>query len=166
MCKNKALCDKIKEIIKTDIESWLYDKMCIGCELERRCHINCEHCDEFEENLYCIENNEDCEYFQDFYGFDYDDELDEEEKQRIREEFYKGEATTLGQIIYNKRKQLKLKKHDVYNNAKVHHLSYSQIENDDFARIKEETVLKVLDYLDIPFNVYFPYLKKIYKKED
>lgn len=93
-------------------------------------------------------------------------EKEEEENKRIREEFYKDKATTLGQIIYNKRKQQKLKKHDVYNNAKVNHTSYSQIENDDFARIKEETVLKVLEYLDIPFTVYFPYLKKIYKKED
>lgn len=110
MCKNKALCDKIKEIIKTNIESWLYDKMCIGCELERRCHINCEHCDEFEENLYCIENNEDCEYFQDFYGFDFDDDLDEEEKEDIINYFEKEKIMSEKdkEIYLNSVKQTKI----------------------------------------------------------
>ena len=84
MCKNKLLCDKIKEILDFNIEYWLYNKMCVGCERERICHRECDNCDDYIENLEGIyELSNDCEHFRDFYGFDFDEDLDEEEKEEI-----------------------------------------------------------------------------------
>jgi len=33
------------------IEEELYSRMCDGCENERRCHVYCENCDEYEDEL-------------------------------------------------------------------------------------------------------------------
>ena len=59
--------EKIKENEKS-IEDWceyfekanndelsLYERLCVGCEREKWCHDNCEHCEEYEEEL--EENN-------------------------------------------------------------------------------------------------------------
>lgn len=86
MCKNKELCDKIKEIRKVDVEAWLYDLLCDGCECELRCHWSCEHCEEFENDYYGIEENEECEHYEDFYHFSYGEELTKEEQEEIIQE--------------------------------------------------------------------------------
>lgn len=34
-----------------DLEFELYQRMCAGCEYERRCHVQCETCEDFEDRL-------------------------------------------------------------------------------------------------------------------
>ena len=36
---------------KMNKEDWLYERLCMGCKREKRCHDNCEHCEEYEELL-------------------------------------------------------------------------------------------------------------------
>ena len=60
MSENKEKC------VKINIESWLYNKMCINCENERKCHYCCERCNDFEENLLCLEQGYECDYTYDF----------------------------------------------------------------------------------------------------
>lgn len=41
-----------------DLEQELYEKICTDCESERRCHIECEHCDYYYEKLKELEEEE------------------------------------------------------------------------------------------------------------
>lgn len=36
---------------KMNKEDWLYERLCVGCEREKWCHDNCEHCEEYEKLL-------------------------------------------------------------------------------------------------------------------
>lgn len=51
---NKEMADKnlnnIKKALKDDSLS-LYERLCVGCEREKWCHDNCEHCEEYEKAL-------------------------------------------------------------------------------------------------------------------
>ena len=41
-----------------DVEELCYIIMCVGCEDEKRCHDNCENCDEYYEELDELEKEE------------------------------------------------------------------------------------------------------------
>lgn len=43
--------------VEDDKEQQLYERLCVGCPRERICHETCETCEEYEEELFKIENN-------------------------------------------------------------------------------------------------------------
>jgi hypothetical protein len=40
---------------KIDLEQIVYESKCVGCERERYCHVNCETCEEYQEELQELE---------------------------------------------------------------------------------------------------------------
>jgi len=42
---------KLSSVFGADLESILYQQFCVGCENEKRCHEECEKCDDFLEAL-------------------------------------------------------------------------------------------------------------------
>lgn len=60
MSENKDKC------VEIDIQYWLYNKMCVRCERETICHNNCDCCEEFADNLTCLEEGDECDYTYDF----------------------------------------------------------------------------------------------------
>lgn len=54
-----------------DLEQELYEKICWGCESERKCHIECEHCDYYYEKLEELEQEQE------------DNEIEEEVERRM-----------------------------------------------------------------------------------
>lgn len=54
-----------------NLEQELYQLMCVGCEKERHCHIECEHCDEYHEKLEELEEEQ------------YEKEIEEEVERRM-----------------------------------------------------------------------------------
>lgn len=55
-----------------DLEQELYEKICWGCESERKCHIECEQCDYYREKLKELEEEE------------YEKEIEEEAERRMQ----------------------------------------------------------------------------------
>lgn len=55
-----------EKYVKIDKKYWLYKKMCVGCEREKICHDDCDCCDEFAENLFCLEQGYECDFTYDF----------------------------------------------------------------------------------------------------
>ena len=60
------MSEKKEKCVKIDIKHWLYKKMCVGCEREKICHDDCDCCDEFAKNLFCLEQGYECDYTYDF----------------------------------------------------------------------------------------------------
>lgn len=44
--------------MKNDLEELLYDKLCHNCPRAKKCHDECEHCDDFWEQLGILEDLE------------------------------------------------------------------------------------------------------------
>ena len=50
----------VSHFYEQDVEEHVYSRMCAGCEYERRCHVECEHCDEYYEAVDEYEEDENC----------------------------------------------------------------------------------------------------------
>lgn len=50
----------VNHFYEQDIEEYVYSRMCAGCERERYCHEECETCEEYDNAIAELENDEAC----------------------------------------------------------------------------------------------------------
>lgn len=50
----------VSHFYEETVDEYVYSRMCAGCEYERRCHVECESCDEYYEAVEELENDENC----------------------------------------------------------------------------------------------------------
>lgn len=50
----------VNHFYEQDIEEHVYSRMCSGCERERYCHEECETCEEYDDAIEELENDENC----------------------------------------------------------------------------------------------------------